>query len=289
MKLQEDFPDKGKRTQTTWGILLGTAAAVGGLFGIYAFAAYQENQIVAEACSTLFHLPMLSLLPLFLSPLFGTFVGSKIKEKKQIYYFSISVFALSLSVLFIPIPMISGEWSIFKILAVTLFPAVLSVLTFRIGTLWGQHRAYYADTYVVHALRQMRSVWIYFLLVFSLALESILIPRVGYPKDPNDQEFLFFFIWYAFLFVNPMVCAILGWNLKRRNRISFERGLAFSLLVFFLFAGVEAFVLLALSGSYRPFLLGLWCPLQKFLYWLLPGAVTGVAFAIGLVHRRIRA
>lgn len=272
-----------------WGILLSGTAIVGGLFGLYAFAAYQENQIVAEACSTLFHLPMLSLLPLFLSPLFGTFVGSKIKEKKQIYHLSIGVFALSLSVLFIPIPMISGEWSIFKILAVTLFPAVLSVLTFRIGTLWGRHRAYYADTYVVHALRQMRSVWIYFLLVFSFALESILIPSVGYPKDPNDQEFFFFFIWYPFLFIHPIICAVLGWNIKRRYDISFERGLAFSLLVFFLFAGVEAFVLLALSGSHQSFLLGLWCPLQKFLYWLLPGAVTGVAFAIGLVHRKIRA
>lgn len=288
MKLQEDFPDKGKRTQKAWGILLGTAAAVGGLFGIYAFASSEENQIFAEGCSTLFHLPMLSVLPLLFCPLLGAFAGARIQDKKHLHGLSVGILFLFLSVFFIPIPMIAGEWSVLKILAVTLFPTVLCVLTFRIGTLWGRHKTDYADTYVVQAVRQLRGVWIYFLLVFSLAMESILIPRVGYPKDPDDQKFLFFFIWYAFLFVNPPVCAVLGWTLKRRNRISFERGAGFSLLVFFLFAGVEAFVLLNLNDSYKPFLLGLWYPLQNFLYWLLPGAVSGAAFAIGLLLRRNR-
>lgn len=264
-----------------WKILFGFTAVFGGLLGMYAFAGYAEYQMMAEVCSTLFHLPLLVLLPMLFAPRFGVFFGTAVKSVKEFYIVGFAVFALSLAVLFLPIPMIAEEWSIMRILVVTLFPAMFVELTFCIGVLWEKNRKYYDDTDVIVALQQLRGVWTYAVFVLAFALQSILIPRIGYPIDNDDQEFFWFvFIWFPAMFVHPIICAVLGWKIKSRYRISKERGLVFGFLVFFLFTGIFAIA----SWGMQPNLVYL--ILYNGAYWLLPAAITGIAFTAPLLFRK---
>ncbi len=269
-----------------WGILLSGTVIVGVLFGLYAFAAYHGNDIYAGECSSLFHLPFLTLLPLLFAPEFGAAIGRNVQVPKNRNLFFTAFFLLSLFVLTVPIPFIAKAWSIYRILAATLLPAALSALTFRIGMLWGRKYAAFANADIVIALRQLHAVLIYAILLFSIAFQETLIPKFGMPIQLYDQSFLVgVCIWFPAYFVHPIVCAVLGWRIKSKYYVSNKRGLVLGLCVFVLFVGLSAFYYMQVSPL--PLVLRLWWLIQDYwAFWLIPAAVNAMIFTAALLIRK---
>ncbi len=231
-----------------------------------------------------FHLPFLSLMPMLLSPLFGSRVYRAAHDLKKILLFGGSVSVLSFAVFCIPILPFDLFWNTQQLCAVILLPTVLTAVLFWTGVFWAWFSEAYTDSPYVIALQQMRSFWIYFLCVLSLQLVWRWFPELNYFSD-GDVSWLWAFGYYPVsLLMHPIACAVLGRKIKRNAEISVEKGLCFGMLVFFLFIGMQLLYVMpqrTLDAEVIRFYV--W---EQWEFWMLPPACTAIAFTAAVLLRK---
>lgn len=253
--------------------------------GCYAGSVYLQDKLWAEFFAVLVHIPILSLLPLVISPWLGSLAEKELSAFQQLMSCDAVLFAAVFFLLCIPTLPFYDFWSIKKLCAVILLPAVLSAVTFWLGVFRSWFARAFSDSPYVLALRQIKGIWIYFLCALSYETVSVLFKHLNYFSDEPSWLFAFGYTPLSWL-LHPIVCCVLGILLKRNTGISTEKGLCFGILVFILFIGVKLVnlipYLLLGADSIRFYVLDIWW------IWTVPPACTALAFTAPLLMNRKR-